>query len=641
MKALDRTLAVRAAVLRKAWARSPKKVSVIIAAYNSDQEGLRRVMRSLAAQTMPGRHIEVIVVDDGSTDDTRQRLDAFARRHANLSVRTIPNSGWASRPRNVGIEMARGEYVLFMDHDDELFPNGLQDAYEYGRQHRADVVNAKEIRTKGWSWGWDSFLADVPCAAPDDVQALIPMTPHKLYRREFLRNAGIRFPEGQRILWEDIYFNTEMLAHDARVATWSRTPFYHWVSTGSNTSTTFGRDPKEFWWNLRHLFDFFETELAGKPARWPLVAHQLRARVLKSVGPIALNRSAQHFETMYEAVRDIVADYAEPDRDADFRSVDRCRLELVRRGDAALQRLLADHDRDVTAFPSIDEVHWDAGELVVTASATLLRRDGEPMRFRKDGGRWLRELPPELDDALSEEARDVAPDLAHAAFRISVKGRKSRSTWALGENGTVELVDDGTGSAVARASVTARFDPVAFAAEHSVQDPVWELAARLDVFGYGAHRGLRGGRACVAMLGPVIAVGYVNKSGLYSLDVLGEVRTPTGSAPPVPDDVLVRTAPGGNSGRVGVEVDMPLRDVHVHGTGTVEGRVLIGRQSVKATLDSSSGTATIRFAADVASGEHELQARFLGRTGKTKLALSVADSTARVVSVGTSSDSGA
>jgi glycosyltransferase involved in cell wall biosynthesis len=63
---------------------------------------------------------EVIFVDDGSPDDTWRRLQQIRDSHANVRLERIEHSGWPSRPRNVGLALAQGEYVLFMDHDDEL-----------------------------------------------------------------------------------------------------------------------------------------------------------------------------------------------------------------------------------------------------------------------------------------------------------------------------------------------------------------------------------------------------------------------------------------------------------------------------------------------------------------------------------------
>ena len=89
-------------------------------------EGLDRVSDSLDAQTLPQDRFETIIVDDGSPDDTYERLQRLAAERPNMRVHRIENSGWPSRPRNVATDMARGEWVLFMDHDDSLFPDALR-----------------------------------------------------------------------------------------------------------------------------------------------------------------------------------------------------------------------------------------------------------------------------------------------------------------------------------------------------------------------------------------------------------------------------------------------------------------------------------------------------------------------------------
>jgi glycosyltransferase involved in cell wall biosynthesis len=96
-------------------------VSVVVATYNPGN-GLDRLVRSLEAQTLPAWCFEVILVDDGSTSETWTQLQAVRSSHCNVRIERIPHSGWPSRPRNVGISLAEGEFLLFADHDDELFP---------------------------------------------------------------------------------------------------------------------------------------------------------------------------------------------------------------------------------------------------------------------------------------------------------------------------------------------------------------------------------------------------------------------------------------------------------------------------------------------------------------------------------------
>jgi glycosyltransferase involved in cell wall biosynthesis len=618
-----------AAITRRLRRQPGVKVSIIIAAYNSDPDRLDRLMTSLDAQSMPAQEFEVVFVDDGSTDDTRSRLDALAGVRSNVIVQTIPNSGWASRPRNVGIGLARGEYLLFMDHDDELFPRALERAYEFGRDHRADVVSAKEVRTAGWSWGWDAFTGDIPLAEQQNPNPLIPMTPHKLYRRRFVRKNGVLFPEGPRVFWEDQYFNVSMCRNGARVAILSSYLFYHWVSVEQSSSRTYSRDPEEYWSKLSHLLHFLESQLAELPGGRACIAHYLHGRAVSFVGPHLLELTSSDQVATYGHVQRLVDDHAPVDDDEALRSVNRCRVELVRSGRLDLQRRLAELDRGVTAIPVIESVAWEETELVLTITTTLVDGTGSPVRLRRDGDGWARVLPADLADVLSADAVDVTREGDAAFFRASVKGRTSRSTWPLEGHGTVTVNDDGTGHGVITGKVTARFDPVAFAAEHDLDDPVWDFAARFGFMGYVSHRALRGGRTLVALLDGQTAVGYENRDGLFSLDVAAEIRAITDSGPLSPVDALLEAHRGEDT--VGVEAAIAMPDIHCVGRTRLTGRALFGNGlRAPATVTAESGRAMLRFRADLPAGRHPLRTRFLGRIGDTGLVLNVDGASAQV-----------
>jgi glycosyltransferase involved in cell wall biosynthesis len=622
----------RLALLIRALRRYARvRVSVIVAAYNSDQKGLERLVRSLDAQSLPRRHFEVIFVDDGSTDDTLQRLRQFARTRPHFVVHSIPNTGWSSGPRNVAIGMARGEYLLFMDHDDELFPRALERASAFGRRHGADVVNPKEVRTTGWSWGWDAFIEDVARADWHDPNPLIPMTPHKLYRRKFLLQHGIFFPEGRRVLWEDNYFNVQAYARGARVAVLSKYPIYRWVINGANNSGTFSRSADEYWSKLTALFDFFERELAGKPGEVSILRHYLRLRVLAFVGPRSLSRSDDYYDTAFRYVHALVERFAERCGVATMPAVDRARVDLVRRKEVKLLRLLAEYDKPVTAVATVDSLEWDGPELVIKCSATLVGPHGGPLPLRRDGDRWFRKLPGPLEGALPSETLDVTEELAASTLQVSVKGRSSKSTWQIPTQSVVNIVSDDAGSGQLQVSAAARFDPVAFAESHDLSEPVWDFAARFDGIGYLAHRGLRGGSPNVALTRGISAISYRNQDGILSLDVSNSVRSVTGSAKPQPEDVHVTTRSSDRGVEVDVVVALPL--VYVHGETRQEGQVLLGAQSTtSAFLIGNSGKARLEFHAHLDSGDYELRTRFNGRTGETGLMLRVDSSSVHIQS---------
>src|SRR4051812_18095244 len=115
------------------------KVSVVVAAYNPG-EYVEPLLASLVQQSMPAEEYEVILVDDGSTDGTAARFDDLAKAHGNVSVIHMANSGWPGRPRNLGIDAARGEYVYFVDADDYLGAEALERMYAMGRRNGTDIV---------------------------------------------------------------------------------------------------------------------------------------------------------------------------------------------------------------------------------------------------------------------------------------------------------------------------------------------------------------------------------------------------------------------------------------------------------------------------------------------------------------------
>lgn len=115
------------------------KVSVIIAAYNAEKY-LVETMESVVNQTIDD--YEIIVVDDGSEDETLSILNEYSSNYDNITILTQQNSG-PSAARNKGLDIAKGDYVFFFDADDILVSNALEKMYKTAISRNADLVIAK------------------------------------------------------------------------------------------------------------------------------------------------------------------------------------------------------------------------------------------------------------------------------------------------------------------------------------------------------------------------------------------------------------------------------------------------------------------------------------------------------------------
>ena len=161
------------------------KISIIIPVYNVEKY-LRECLNSVVNQTM--RDIEIICVNDGSTDGSLDILKEYAKKDDRIIVINQTN-GFVESARNNGLKIAKGEYIQFVDSDDYLELNACETAYKYALQYDADVV----------VWGYKNF--------PEQVGNV-------KNKRYTLKHKGIKvFHEGLRsgrhlcrnMIWNKLY----------------------------------------------------------------------------------------------------------------------------------------------------------------------------------------------------------------------------------------------------------------------------------------------------------------------------------------------------------------------------------------------------------------------------------------------------
>lgn len=119
------------------------KLSVVIPAYNS-QDYIPRTIATVLGATLDS--IELVIVDDGSKDNTREVLSWYAEKYPDYVKTIFKANGGVAHTRNVGIEFAHGEYIAFMDNDDMIRPNGFKQLYDAIVATGSDVAVAPLYR---------------------------------------------------------------------------------------------------------------------------------------------------------------------------------------------------------------------------------------------------------------------------------------------------------------------------------------------------------------------------------------------------------------------------------------------------------------------------------------------------------------
>lgn len=494
-------------------------VTIVVPTYRSGDR-IHGLVASLDAQTLDPTRFEVLLVDDGSPDDTVDRLRQIAAERPNYRVIELPPSGWPSRPRNVGIEQATGEYILFMDHDDELYPNSLRTAIDDALRQDADVFVGKEARTDQAKWALGVFSKNRDNAVGrSDVHPLIPTNPHKVYRRAMLVEHSIRFPVGGRQLWEDIFFNVDVARHANVVTVRADEPFYHWVRSGApTTSTSFTENLDEWWTALERVIAYVDERLEDPLQHRQLMLHQLRERVLAGLGAGLLKRSEAERRLVFARAAALVDRYLTPELESALSPALRARVVLLRAGRLDLIVELAGLDAELKGISFTKAVRF-AELLEIHTTTVWSAHHGGFLDVEVSDGRVLRRFGERLRAALPDELRDVTAQFQAAASTVGLRSRETAMTWLAPTVTAVSISEDADYPDI-RASSVAKIDPNVFAAGRALQPGLWDVNARNTLFGVVNHRALRavGHRAKGEVSGRRLHV-YTNKHGMLSLEV--------------------------------------------------------------------------------------------------------------------------
>lgn len=199
-------------------------ISVIIPVYNMERY-LDRCLSSIMIQE--DISFEVLIINDGSTDRSKELCETWAKQHTNIKLYNKENGGVASA-RNHGIQKAQGEYLFFIDPDDYIKPNTLKDNFTIAKQGGYDMVifgYSKISLTKSGSQIADSQLNDMVLESQTEIIEKLTTILNdggrfsvwnKFFKRDIIVNNAVMFPNFKR--GQDIAFTLETFKYVKTIA---------------------------------------------------------------------------------------------------------------------------------------------------------------------------------------------------------------------------------------------------------------------------------------------------------------------------------------------------------------------------------------------------------------------------------------
>jgi poly(ribitol-phosphate) beta-N-acetylglucosaminyltransferase len=460
-------------------------VSVIVPVYNPGKF-VEVCIESLIGQSLPREQYEVIFVDDGSTDETPERLDEVAAKESNVRVFHEPPSGWPGRPRNVGIDNAVGTYVYFCDHDDWLAPEALERMVGFADRAGADVLIGKMIGHRR-SVPHALFRENDSNATLWTKPLMSSLSPHKLFRRSFLDEHKLRFPEGKRRL-EDHVFVVQAYLLASTIAVLGDYACYHHIRRDDESNAAYGLvDPAAYVGYVREVIDIIEAHTEPGPKRDQVLERPFSQELL---GRLTVPRRSgttppSYYQAMFNEVRALMLERFTPEFADRLALANRVRAAAVRDDRMDVLTDLNERVKTLRGRAVLRSLRWDNGQWHADLEAEAVFSDGTSLRFTPLGGdRWS--VDPRLLPVDARQHEVTTAELLGARPSVIAVERATDDEWYLPATFTAELRDVGDDDGSTRRVVvtgTASLDPATLAGGRPLPNGVWDVSVRFATVG--------------------------------------------------------------------------------------------------------------------------------------------------------------
>ncbi len=493
---------------------------------------------------------------------------------------------------------AKGEYVQFVDHDDTLGSEALERLYEHAKRNDADVVIGKMSTTMARPRRLFRYTVDA-CTIEND-ELMQSLSPHKMFRRAFIEEHGLRFPEGPWIM-EDLAFVSAAYLKAERISILADYPCYYWMKRddgGNNTRHRF--NPQQgFWPNLRTIVRQIKdgtTPSDDLDALQNRLLHRLyHVEILsRAREPEILREDPAEQRQRLEMARAVVLEEFPVAVREGLPAVSRLRAELLERGDFDGAVALAERIREVQARSELGEPRWEDGCLVADVTLDLVRGDGEPLVLVEREGKWW--LDPALLDGVPGTGGgwEVRDPFRLAYAELVVKDRDREDWWYPEGDLEVRLQPFEEGRSRLVGTGRLRLDPERLAGGRPLERGVHEVWAYVQLLGVDRMVRMTGdGTPSAPAAGPALTGGrlalpyWTAGRGQLTLDLDQRLRR---LGPDTTSAAAVNAARGKTS--------LPLPYVVTADSAPVPVKVTVSALTVEAKLTSGAdGTARLRLPA--------------------------------------------
>lgn len=229
-----------------------QKISIIVPAYNVENY-IEKCLNSLVNQTL--EDIEIIVVNDGSTDKTKEKILEFCNKYSNKIKYLEKENGGLSSARNFGMPYATGEYIAFLDSDDYVELDMYEEMYNEAKREDFDMVECDFF----WEYP-NKKRFDNGTLAQNRKELIVKnrvVAWNKIIRREIIEKAKIEFPMGLR--YEDVEFFYKLVPYLEKVSIVNKC-FIHYVQRGNSIVNTQNSRTKEIFIVLDNVLNYYRQK---------------------------------------------------------------------------------------------------------------------------------------------------------------------------------------------------------------------------------------------------------------------------------------------------------------------------------------------------------------------------------------------